>query len=353
VARPAFGLAGHAAASCVLGSPETTLTGSLPYLFVIDLLNWPIAIHRSLNMLNNANAKRLEKWKLADLKPHPRQGDLFHDAQHDPGDKDLADDMRANGLQCPVEILPDGTILCGHRRTRVAQALGWDEVEAWVRDDLAGRPEAAELRLIEDNLNRRHLGPLELARCYRLQKELARQLARQLPRHLRRPCQSGDFRDLVAQKLGVSGRNLDRYLRVLDAPPAVQRAVEGKELSIQEGGAVAVMPKEVQQEVARRIEAGERAKGVVRALLPEKAATHRKASTARRAFARALEAGLNDLKGRVGQVTSIGASEAELYRAAIGMLNTILERAQVYDDSPEACEARFDALLDRLGSVAG
>jgi ParB family chromosome partitioning protein len=297
----------------------------------------------------NANAKRLEKWKLADLKPHPRQAGLFHEAQHDPGDKGLADDMRLNGLQCPVEILPDGTILCGHRRTRVAQALGWDEIGVWVRDDLAANPAAAELRLIEDNLNRRHLGPLELARCYQRLSDLARDI----PRAERRECQKGDVRDVIAQKLGGSGRNLDRYLKVLGAPPAVQRAVEAKELSIQEGGAVAVMPKEVKEEVARRIEAGENPKDVVKGVLPKKVATHRKARTALRVLARSLEAGIQDLVGRVGEVKSIGASEAELYRAAIDLLTAILERAQVYDDSPEACEARFDAWLDRWGSVAG
>jgi ParB-like chromosome segregation protein Spo0J len=297
----------------------------------------------------NATTKRLEKWKLADLRSHPRQADLFHAASHDPEDADLAEDMRLNGLQYPIEILPDGTILCGHRRTRVAQALGWDQIDAWVRDDLAGRPEAAELRLIEDNLNRRHLGPLELARCYQRLSDLARDI----PRAERRECQKGDVRDVIAQKLGGSGRNLDRYLKVLGAPPAVQRAVEAKELSIQDGGAVAFLPKQTQEDIARRIEAGERPKDMVKGVRPEKAVTHRKARTALRALARGLEAGIQDLKGRVGEVRSIGASEAELYRAAIDLLTAILERAQVYDDSPEACEARFDALLDRLGSVAG
>jgi ParB/RepB/Spo0J family partition protein len=302
-------------------------------------------------MLPNPNAKRLEKWKLAALKPHPGQAGLFHAAAHDPGDKELAESM-SKGLDHPVEVLPDGTIVCGHRRTRVAQSLGWDEIDVWVRDDLAGDRAAAELRLIEDNLNRRQLGPLELARCYQRLKDLAKDT----PRSERRQCQKGgarDFRDLAAQKLGVSGRNLDRYLRVLDAPAAVQRAVEAKELSLQDGGAVAVMAKERQDEIARRIEAGEKAKDVVRDFLPKKAKTHRKPYAALRALARSLEAGLTDLKGRAGEVRSITASEAELCREAVEMLGTILKHARVVDDSPEACAARLAGLADGLQKSAG
>jgi ParB-like chromosome segregation protein Spo0J len=349
VARPAFGPAGHAAASYVLGSPATTLTDSLPYLFVIDLLNWLIAIHRSLYMPNNATTKRLERRKLADLKPHPRQAGLFHDAHHDPEDKDLAEDMRLNGLQCPVEALPDGTVVCGHRRTRAARSLGWDEIDVWVRDDLVDRPEAAELRLIEDNLNRRHLGPLELARCYRRLKELAQGT----PRAELRECQQGDVRDVIAQRLGGSGRNLDRYLKVLGAPPAVQRAVEAKELSLQDGGAVAFLPKQTQEDIARRIEAGEKPKDVVKGVLPEKAAVHYSAHAAHQAFCRSLEAALNDLGGRVGELGYITARQVGLYRAAHEMIGRILERADAIGGPTEAREPRLVDLLEGFESAAG
>ncbi len=44
-------------------------------------------------------------WPIRKLKPHPRQSDTFPDLSEA--------DMKANGLQHPVEIFPDGTILAG------------------------------------------------------------------------------------------------------------------------------------------------------------------------------------------------------------------------------------------------
>src|SRR5438445_9711668 len=109
----------------------------------------------------------IQKWKIAGLKPHPLQAQFFADL---PMQKlrDLTEDMKERGQKEPLELLPDGTIVCGHQRAKAAETvLGWDEIDAWVNHDLADQGDlAVEQRLIEDNLARRQLDRLDQVRCY-------------------------------------------------------------------------------------------------------------------------------------------------------------------------------------------
>ena len=51
--------------------------------------------------------------KIADLKPHPLQAEIFADLPDAEIDW-LADSIDKYGLECPVEILPDNTIVAGN-----------------------------------------------------------------------------------------------------------------------------------------------------------------------------------------------------------------------------------------------
>src|SRR5215470_16573551 len=95
------------------------------------------------------------KVALAELKPHPRQQEVFADLPEEQLEQ-LAADMKLNGQLVPIEVLPGGTIICGHQRVKSARKLGWTTVRAISRDDLAAQGEAAVCdRLVRDNLNRR------------------------------------------------------------------------------------------------------------------------------------------------------------------------------------------------------
>jgi hypothetical protein len=106
------------------------------------------------------------------LKPYPLQAEMFGDLSQPELDS-LAADIKKNGLRDEIEILPSGTIIAGHQRLRAVKLLGWKKVDCWIRDDLAEQGEVAiEGRFIEDNLNRRHLTKLAIARAYLHLREL-------------------------------------------------------------------------------------------------------------------------------------------------------------------------------------
>lgn len=74
---------------------------------------------------------RIETRQLSTLKPHPRNEEIYGDSC----DQDLIESVRRQGVT-GIVILPDGTILSGHRRVEAAQKAELIECECIVRNDL-------------------------------------------------------------------------------------------------------------------------------------------------------------------------------------------------------------------------
>ena len=89
-----------------------------------------------------------------------------------------------------------------------------------VRYDLAGDESAIERRMIEANLHRRQLDALDRVRLARRMLEIEE---RREPGGLSQYDEQ-DLRDRIGEALGMSGRNVQRYLNILNAPMEVQRA---------------------------------------------------------------------------------------------------------------------------------
>ncbi len=86
-------------------------------------------------------------FAIPDLKTNPDQAGLFTDLP-DSQMSDLATDMELNGQQTAIEILPDGTIICGQQRVRAAKKLGWTHIKARIRHDLAKEGKAVAVHQV-------------------------------------------------------------------------------------------------------------------------------------------------------------------------------------------------------------
>ena len=122
---------------------------------------------------------------------------------------------RDHGGQCDHRWSPEST---------GCEGGGREKIPAWIRDDLKDQ-RAIDNRFITANLNRRQMSRLDQARAYKRLKEIHGKYGRA----------KGDTRDFLAKQFGVSGRTLDRYLRVLETPKVVQEAVDDRKLSMQDG----------------------------------------------------------------------------------------------------------------------
>ncbi len=203
--------------------------------------------------------KQTTKWKIAKLTEHPQQAAMFGDVDETELAA-LAEHMRKHGQRDPVEITSSGVIIAGHQRVRAAVRLGWKEVAVVVRRDLeAEGPDAVERHFVEDNFVRRQLGPLAKARCIRRLMELEEgETVRRFGF-----TKKEELKGRIAKRMKLSLRSVNRYLLLLDAPDAIQAAFDQGEISLVTAGKVALLDKAAQEEIARRIAAGEKAAALV------------------------------------------------------------------------------------------
>lgn len=91
---------------------------------------------------------KIEKRKLVDLKPHPKNPRQFTEK----GMKDLENSINSIGFMQPININQDGTILSGHARTLKLQQMGEIEVDVYLPDRLL-TPKQEEEVLVRANAN--------------------------------------------------------------------------------------------------------------------------------------------------------------------------------------------------------
>jgi ParB-like chromosome segregation protein Spo0J len=292
---------------------SSVLAGAQPAVPASNPLSMPAREHPE---------RIVEKRPLGALRPHPKQPEAFF-LHEDAIIEDLAQSLSHNGLQYPVEILPDGTIICGHGRVLAAERLGWTEIDCWIRHDLEEQGEAAVLaHLIGDNLDRRQLGPLAEAKAYRAMTQLCRSSTHHEDAEI-----SGDLRDYLSTRFGKSGRTLDRWARLLDAPLEVQQAVDRREITAKAATRVLAMPVEVREEICSKLRAGESPAAVLRQYRSTAQPTAVAAAKELRALLKMLTKVKKALDGRVAEITAADFADAlPVICAGQELLGSLAER---------------------------
>ena len=92
-------------------------------------------------MKERRREKRIEDGK---LNPHSRRY-MFRELSDEELQR-LADDLKKRGQYKPIEITPNGVIVCGHQRVAAAKLLGLKQIPCRVRHDLTDAdPDATSL----------------------------------------------------------------------------------------------------------------------------------------------------------------------------------------------------------------
>lgn len=126
----------------------------------------------------------------------------------------LKQSIRESGIRVKLQVLKDGTILCGHNRYNIAKELKMPEKDIpYEVIDITGDDNIKKY-IIEDNLLRRQLNTAWKVQLSEKLDEIEQRLAKQrmseggkrkgkenLP-----DLPSGQSRDKVAEKIGVSGQ---------------------------------------------------------------------------------------------------------------------------------------------------
>jgi ParB-like chromosome segregation protein Spo0J len=172
----------------------------------------------------------LSTRRVDELRPHPRNAEIYDERSLT--DHSLYDSIKAlRRVITPLTILPDGTVLSGHRRLDAAERAGLEEVPVIIRSDLDEF--GAEQFLLESNIHRDKSIATRL-REYRalLQLEKKAAAARKGRRSdLRKNFSAGGRAgDLAASKVKLSRPTADKGLRVLMEVEEHQDDERSKEL---------------------------------------------------------------------------------------------------------------------------
>ena len=246
-----------------------------------------------------------QQLKLSQLQDYPLQSQTYSPSSVDEDER--LKNVLCTGVYDPLHVmppnnkagLPEYTKLDGHRRARLLAELGQEEAEVIVRYDLVNADRTyVDMAFYDFALGRRNSHPLDLARMvlrrYELEKGRSRGKLRQQDEM--------EARDRVGKAIGMSGRNLHRYFRLLLTPDEVQRAVRDGQLSLVMGEKVEGVTKLQQAEIAQRIRGGENAKKVIGEYIAKASDRHRKAEDAFIALTKDLERALADLEDRPNKI---------------------------------------------------
>jgi hypothetical protein len=234
-------------------------------------------------------AQRKERRLVSQLKPYPQQKRIFGE-QDDDDINELAADMDLRGQQQPIVILPEGTVLSGHRRLAAAAILGWKDVEVVVCTDLGNDPQAAFEVFLRENASHRKMSKLQITRMYLRLAEIDAQgspdIVNVRPRtdHMKR----------LQQLLGGCGRNCQRWFKAAQTPQEVQDALETNEIHLNDAARVMTLSPAERDAFAGELRAGRNVKEVVRGYLTHTTSNSDSFAKHLRTLSRAIAQALRD-----------------------------------------------------------
>ena len=118
--------------------------------------------------------QRIEQWPLGRLRPHPENTVIFGDPEEAAAYDDVRSSIRRSGINEPLCVRADGTILSGHLRYACARSLKMAAVPVRVVD--AFTTYLDEIRfVIESNTARRQLTRREIGLAMNRLKQIPRE----------------------------------------------------------------------------------------------------------------------------------------------------------------------------------
>lgn len=164
---------------------------------------------------------RIEYRDPKSLSPHPFNLEVYRDQPDD----ELFQSIKKHGIQDPLHILPDDTVIGGHRRLDVSMKLKLAEVPVIVRRELK---KDDDIKLAILNLNQYREKNMETKarefthreQIYAVQlreKERHRKssTAKATPANLPESCLSGEARDKAAADVGLKPRTASKASQVV------------------------------------------------------------------------------------------------------------------------------------------
>ena len=161
--------------------------------------------------------------------------------------QNLVNNIKENGILTPVLVRPMGNeyeMISGHNRLRAAELAGLTSVPAVVKDMTDNE---AGIAVVDANDQRDEKLPSELAKSFKLKMECLSN------RGARTDLTSGhdvlklQSRDKVGADAGMTGRQVDRYIKLTELIPELLELVDNRQLTMVNALIIAIFDKKVQE----------------------------------------------------------------------------------------------------------
>jgi ParB family chromosome partitioning protein len=217
------------------------------------------AIFESSDMRVSDGKEKVIEIPLADLHPFEKHPFKVLD---DGSMNDTAESVKQFGVLIPGVVRPREAggyeIISGHRRKHACEIAGLNTMPVIIRnlDD-----DEAVIVLVDSNLQREEILPSEKALAYKIKMEaLKRRAGRRTknPAQVERNFQGKESRDILAEQVGESRAQIQRYIRLTELLPELLSKVDDKQIAFNPAVELSYLRHEEQQtllEVIALIEA--------------------------------------------------------------------------------------------------
>lgn len=192
--------------------------------------------------------------KLHEFKNHPYQ--VLDNVEMN----SLVESVQEQGIMSPLIVRPlEGTtdeyeIISGHRRFRAAQKAGLKEIPAFIRP--VSRDEAA-IMLVDSNLHRDHILPLEKAFAYKLKADALNHQGQRIDLTLGQTVpKSDDNRTtaIIGEQSGESYKTVQRYIRLTNLIPELLNLMDEGKIAFSVGVELSYLDEDLQNTLLNIIE---------------------------------------------------------------------------------------------------
>ena len=194
-------------------------------------------IDQLLGVVNEESAMEID---IASI--HPFAGHPFK-VVDDEKMQDLVESVRENGVITPVLIRPAENnqyeMISGHRRMHAAELAGLSTIPAIVRDMT---DDEAVIAMVDANIQREELLPSEKAFAFKMKMDAIKHQGITFGHDVQKWSH-----EEIGKKSGMSGRQVNRYIRLTELVPELLDLVDCKKINLTLAVDISYIDKEIQK----------------------------------------------------------------------------------------------------------
>lgn len=155
---------------------------------------------------------------------------------------ELISSIKQFGIMEPVSVIKQDSkylLISGHRRKHAALLAGLEKIPVIVLENLTD--EEMDIRMVDANIQRKKL-PSEIAHSYKLKYEAMKHQGKD-------DTESEWSQEKLGKEFGMSGRQVQRYLRLNELIDELLDAVDSKQIQLMLAVDISFLNKEIQERI--------------------------------------------------------------------------------------------------------